>query len=52
MWVVIADTDKCNGDEECAKACSAQVFEMAKGESEPVNMINVLGVKLVLTSLP
>jgi NAD-dependent dihydropyrimidine dehydrogenase PreA subunit len=54
MWQVEVDVDKnkCSGDEECADACPARVFEMIKGKSEPVNMDECLGCGMCIEVCP
>jgi NAD-dependent dihydropyrimidine dehydrogenase PreA subunit len=40
---VIVEKEKCKGCEECLEACTAQVFEMKEGKSDPVHSEGCLG---------
>jgi len=40
---VMVKKEKCNGCEECLEACTAQVFEMKEGKSDPVHSEECLG---------
>jgi NAD-dependent dihydropyrimidine dehydrogenase PreA subunit len=40
---VVVEKEKCNGCEECLEACTAQVFEMKEGKSDPVHSKGCLG---------
>jgi NAD-dependent dihydropyrimidine dehydrogenase PreA subunit len=42
-FTVMVKKEKCKGCEECLEACTAQVFEMKEGKSDPVHSEECLG---------
>jgi NAD-dependent dihydropyrimidine dehydrogenase PreA subunit len=40
---VVVKKEKCNACEECLEVCTAQVFEMKEGKSDPVHSEGCLG---------
>ena len=42
---VMVKKEKCKGCEECLEACTAQVFEMKEGKSDPVHSEGCLGCR-------
>ena len=40
---VVVKKEKCKGCEECLEVCTAQVFEMKEGKSDPVHSEGCLG---------
>lgn len=51
-WEVVVDKDKCSGDEECAGACPAQVFEMVEGKAEVVEEDECIGCETCVEVCP
>jgi NAD-dependent dihydropyrimidine dehydrogenase PreA subunit len=38
MYMVTVDKSKCDGDGTCVSVCPQQVFVLADGKADPVNM--------------